>query len=82
MLLHDVAVPVEGRAVVATASVVGGTRFTLPSVYLLTGGQLCDFNADLLARVATEVGVLSWVAGAEVAALVVVEVRVVGRWWW
>ena len=32
--------------------------------------------------VEAEVGGMSWVVGAEVATLVVVEVRVVGRWWW
>jgi hypothetical protein len=32
--------------------------------------------------VGAEVGGRSWVVGAEVATLVVVEVRVVGRWWW
>ena len=57
MLLHDVAVPVEGRVVVATASVIGGASFTLASLYLLTGGRICDFNADALARTAAEVGV-------------------------
>ena len=56
VLLRDVAVPVEGRAVLATAAVVGGTSFTLASLYLLTGGRICDFNAEVLARTAAEVG--------------------------